>query len=790
MTRPDLYKSSANRKANLRHRGDLSERRQPGEPLVPASVMRLMRAFAGVCIAMLVCGPGALALTCDELKAEIARLQQTLANEQSALANCNNHPGSCTPGQISGIQQAIQIAGQEIAADQAQLPTACAPPPPPNVDHVSLQGVEVVQAVQDMSGSVPLIAGKTTWVRVYLDKNNGTRPLTASLKAQRGTTTLSLNPVAPITVDATENLTLRRQNFSKSLNFAVPAAMIGSGTTIFTLATPTDMSPQHKTIICDNCGNPAQVSFSNMPPLVVRLIGLTYQFQPTPGTPQQTATPRPIDFTLLRSWLARAYPVSQVISSQTTAPVNFKPNFDGTTKTDCTNADAQLSAIRAVDMAQPGADNRTHYLGLVSNQGGFIRGCSSSIPAAPDPTSTASGPSGAPGGPGIVPVNATGDADATFADWYSGHELAHTFGRNHPGFCNNNTKDDLAFPYPAGQIGTGVDSGVAGLDVGDAANGIALTVLWPTSSFEIMTYCNQPQWLSDYTYNAVRQRLLDENPGFMTLSRSHRAPVFVQLTGPLVHVVASVNLTKRTGSIDYVTPLPSAVPTVGLSGRSELVLRDAAGREISRQPVPLKLVSDTQPGEDQLALVDAAVPFHEDMAEIDLVLDGTVIAQYTNAQGAPPAVSGLKTTQPRGASGPTIGWSPAPTSAGKVTYTVQQSGDGGQWLTIAVGLADPRITLSPDQLKARQLRFTASNGYRSSLPIVINVCPDQITQVATLEAQVEDFQDALASGEIPPPPRTPQRIAQARAQLAKLVRSLAAAETWLAQCQAPGAPAR
>ena len=63
MTRPDLYKSPANRKPNTRHRGDLSESRQAGEPLVPASVLRLMRAFAGACIVMLVCGPGALALT-------------------------------------------------------------------------------------------------------------------------------------------------------------------------------------------------------------------------------------------------------------------------------------------------------------------------------------------------------------------------------------------------------------------------------------------------------------------------------------------------------------------------------------------------------------------------------------------------------------------------------------------------------------------------------------------------------------------------------------------------------
>jgi hypothetical protein len=65
----DLYKSPADRKVNTRHRGGLRESRRPGEPLVPASVMRLMRAFAGACIVVLVCGPGALALTCDELKA-------------------------------------------------------------------------------------------------------------------------------------------------------------------------------------------------------------------------------------------------------------------------------------------------------------------------------------------------------------------------------------------------------------------------------------------------------------------------------------------------------------------------------------------------------------------------------------------------------------------------------------------------------------------------------------------------------------------------------------------------
>jgi len=65
------------------------------------------------------------------------------------------------------------------------------------------------------------------------------------------------------------------------------------------------------------------------------------------------------------------------------------------------------------------------------------------------------------------------------------------------------------------------------------------------------------------------------------------------------------------------------------------------------------------------------------------------------------------------------------------------------------------------------------------------MCPALIAEVARAETEVEDFQDALDSGEIPAPPRTPERIAQARAQLHKLQRNLATAEVQLAQCQNP-----
>src|SRR5262249_8119671 len=123
------------------------------------------------------------------------------------------------------------------------------------------------------------------------------------------------------------------------------------------------------------------------------------------------------------------------------------------------------------------------------------------------------GPTGNPAGPGPVPVNVTGDADASFGDWYGGHELGHTFGRPHPGFCNGNSANDPAFPYPHGQI-SGNDRAATGLDVGDAGNSIATTVLPGANRFDIMTYCNQPQWPSAYSYQAIRARLNVEDTAF------------------------------------------------------------------------------------------------------------------------------------------------------------------------------------------------------------------------------------------------------------------------------------
>jgi hypothetical protein len=210
--------------------------------------------------------------------------------------------------------------------------------------------------------------------------------------------------------------------------------------------------------------------------------------------PPVAFAPSALDFQALVSWLRRAYPASQVISSQATVDATAAAPFG------CTDINAQLAAIRALDMSA-GGDPRTHYYGLVSDGGFFMRGCAAGIPPTPDPATVASGPTGS---------STWGwDGDGSYGDWYGGHELGHTYGRLHPGFCGE-TADDLAnYPVPGGQLSNS-ELGFAGFDVGDPTLGVPMAALRGTEWHDVMTYCSH-QWLGPYTYLGVRRRLREED---------------------------------------------------------------------------------------------------------------------------------------------------------------------------------------------------------------------------------------------------------------------------------------
>ena len=288
-----------------------------------------------------------------------------------------------------------------------------------------------------------------------------------------------------------EKLNQKRSNLSNSLNFELPAALRATGTYNYQLFTITNSAGTVQT--CSDCVTTSvndQVEATL--PMPVRVIGIRYT-QTSSGGATRTHEPRALDFNLTRSWLIRAYPTSALNWSSTTVTSSNTWPFL------CGAANTQIAAIRNLDI-NAGTDERTHYYGLVSDGGGFMRGCSAGIPGTADPTVVASGPAGS---------NTFGwDTDNSYADWYTGHELGHTYGRMHPGFCNQ-SHDDRSYPYPEGQISPN-DSSYVGLDMGDVALGIAMRALPGTEFHDVMTYCTN-QWLGSYTYMAILTRLRAEN---------------------------------------------------------------------------------------------------------------------------------------------------------------------------------------------------------------------------------------------------------------------------------------
>ena len=68
---------------------------------------------------------------------------------------------------------------------------------------------------------------------------------------------------------------------------------------------------------CSDCAtSPVGVNLQASAPMRLRVLGLRY----STGSPAQTFAPRALDFTLIDSWLRRAYPIAALNMSHVTVP--------------------------------------------------------------------------------------------------------------------------------------------------------------------------------------------------------------------------------------------------------------------------------------------------------------------------------------------------------------------------------------------------------------------------------------------------------------------------------------
>jgi hypothetical protein len=396
-------------------------------------------------------------------------------------------------------------------------------------------GLEITQAIQDLDNTVPLIAGKRTFARAYLRVEGPTsairevsgvltacRPVLraglflecgASLPIDPTSSSAVLQSLNRITVNSSTDITVKRQDINASLNFELPPNWINAAELLHLEISGLQIEGRLSAVPCDGCDNlspglntPRFYEFTTAPPVRVRLISVPYTITPPGGTPT-TFTPGTIDFALLTSWLRRAYPSSTFDISPATSTTSFMGVPGMAFK--CKDVNSKLTKIRSNDIGA-GGNTRRRYYGLVVDTGGCMRGC------APVPGHVGSGPTGAPA-TNTCAGNTAWDTDASYGDWYGGHELGHTYGRKHAGVadaCDGApTNLDPFYPFPMGFIGdpTFMDPllDFFGFDLGDAGQMIRQQVYAPNLWTDVMTYrCNQ--WISNYTYEGILARLRSE----------------------------------------------------------------------------------------------------------------------------------------------------------------------------------------------------------------------------------------------------------------------------------------
>lgn len=643
----------------------------------------------------------------------------------------------------------------EAAAGGALLETLSTAGPPGPLPSITVDGIEVVQAVQDIGHSVTLVANKSTVVRVYLS-TTGSAPLTVrgTLAARRAGTgawkkiastgNVVLNPADT----GASGLRRKRETLGLSLNFRLPAALLSAGDVEVALSQVERVSPPASLTV--PAGASRQFTFSRSATLRVHVIGIRYQTRRPDGT-TRTYEPTAADYALIRSWLGRAYPVARVEWAQTV--VDWHGQKAWPTDEDTLGVwgkdevNPYVSSLRTQDVAG-GTDHRTHYFGLAADRGGFMRGWATT-PSTPDPTAVGSGPTGVPSG------TFGWDTDGSYGDWYTAHELAHTFGRLHPGFCSGNSSEDrVNFPYPNGQIAHD-DGDYVGYDAGDSAHGIAPQALPGTVWHDVMTYCRN-QWVSRYTYEGIYQRLIAEEDiapgafggaGPLPLVVSPAAGGGIMPSQPAgIHVVARVNQTDETGEFRFVTPVAGIVN----AGQAPALSSDYSIRvrreDETTAEYPVVFRPDiggdpADPNVNATGSLDVIIPNDVTPAALELVYKDAVLATYTpGADPSEPEDIHAATSS----AGPTFGeadadstsarpkivWTssaaggapPPPAdveadaTASALKYTVQLSTDDGRsWRTIGVGLVNPEVTIDPQLLTDTdtiQVRVTATNGFK------------------------------------------------------------------------------
>ncbi len=372
--------------------------------------------------------------------------------------------GTYTPS--PGSKTVDLAAGQDAATSVAYIP------PGGTSLNLAIPTAYLVQSVQRPDGSVPLVAGRDAYLRVFATANetNSAAPAVRVRFYQAGS--LVRTDTLPAT-QASTSLAVQEGTLVSSWNLLVPGALVQPGLSVLADVDPADLVDESDPN--DNAwpanGQPQALDVRTMPALNITFVKVVQNDGSSGNITSGNASQFIAD-------IRRMWPV-QTINTTIGPAYSFT---DSLLQSNDANGSwgkllSELQAYRA------SLTNPAYVYGVVHTS--YTSGIAGLgyVPSSPGSSyKTAVGWDYLPSGTGV------------FA-----HEIGHNFGRQHAP-CGGVASPDPSYPYAGGSIG------MYGMDVA------AGTVKSPSTHKDLMGYCN-PAWVSDYNYMAVMNYRLASSLG-------------------------------------------------------------------------------------------------------------------------------------------------------------------------------------------------------------------------------------------------------------------------------------
>jgi hypothetical protein len=613
-------------------------------------------------------------------------------------------------------------------ATNTPTPTSTPVPtdPPPITLDIDVFDMEITQGLQDLQGSIPLLAGKRTFVRLYAQTFD-TRPDPPDIYSiagklmvyKEGVYQETLQPInRPTGLVMLKHLP-ERTKLDDAFLFELPSEYTTEGDIRLLGVVNSEFDlPYHPET--DNTNNSITMDITFEPPKALAL-GL-YEVHYTHWEDGLVRYPNFSEMMTVLGRLKNEYPITDTpyfIRHLLATDTQYVSENDFEWANEYIESDAFYDAVGG-DPFINGYDT-VRYHALWKDYSGrhpdeTLNGLSNGIP---------------------------GPSASSFVDGHSimAHELGHNFGRHHTPECGADTGcvgpfpwgyscavGFEEFPYNDGQLGPSEYEWLGTTPIGFShynPDGEIRLKYYPDTK-DIMTYCSR--WTSDFTFKRLRSYMGPDSVSKLSINALMKTKEgsaegdYLVISGVIDEDPFQVNLSPVfvLPDINY-TYTPPSRPLL------DIVLKDSRGGELVRYGFNPRVSLDSQTcsvsgddDPDESLTFFEVVPYHPDTATIVIEWDGDVLTGV-QAGITPPMV---RITSPNGGEildtdTIQVDWTAKDDEEGtNLHYRLSYSKDGGTtWDLVASGLTETHAFIPTANLPATNqglFRVWASDGIHTS----------------------------------------------------------------------------